>query len=403
MLKITIVRGSKWFSPLAVLVATGFLSLIWLAVEPAHSESSASPAISIDDCVPVEVPGGPEDLVAIPGRKSVIVSVAKRSPRAKQPNGALVRIDLTDCDPKDLAHCAASVKEIYTEGGGKDDFKPVGLVEVEDPSKAELPASCTDGASFAVLAVDDRGGGGVQCFGFDGQGELVGPPKALSSQALGSQGLGKQVNGIGASTRGDVLVTNARGRPKMMFRSGSSKEWQAVHPAVKFSFANGVAFIEPKLSDPNRDPAHALVADFTKSRIHLFHGPSLGSAQAEPLCTFPTPALPDNLHLWKDEKGNARLLVGTFKGLCRSLMHVLFNTRSLVGAAWEVDLGRLIQRLESGEQLPKDCGIRIAHWRLLVEDEESEHLSGTSAAVKVDDLLVVGQLRRPTVLVCPWK
>ncbi len=358
------------------------------------------PAIPLSACVAVPVlPGGPEDLVAIPGEKSVAVAVARRGNCVQRPEGALIRLDLSACDSQTLnEECVGAPEVIYTEGGGKKDFKPVGLAVLGDLSPSTLPRSCIDDAASVILAVDDSRGGRVRCLRLDPNGELVGPPAVVYPQPLGSQ-----VNGIGVSTFGDVLVTNARGKPSMMFRARSSTEWLAPESSVKLAFANGVAFFEPDPDAPKRHPTHVLVADFTKRRIHLFRAQNLRNASARPVCTFPTPALPDNLHLRRDEQGRPRLLVGTFQGLFPSLMHAVFKTRSVVGAVWDVDLERLAKRIRAGERLPKDCGIGIAHWRLMVRDDHSKHLSGASAAVKVDDLLVVGQLHRPTVLVCPWR
>ncbi len=335
----------------------------------------------------------------IPGTKYVAVSAARRGNFIRHPEGTLVRLDLSGCHAQSLKEdCDPTQEVIYTEGGGKKDFKPVGLAVLGDPSASTLPPACVDDAASVVLAVDDSRGGRVRCLPLDPKGELVGPPTVISSQALGSQ-----VNGIGASRFGEVLVTNARAKPSMMYRARSSADWRAATSDVKLGFANGVAFFEPDPADPEGHPTYVLVADFRKGRIHLFQTQHLTLPSAEPVCTFPTPALPDNLHLRRDEQGRPRLLVGTFEGLFRSLMHAVFRTRSVVGAAWEVNLKPLVERIRAGRRPPKDCGIGIAHWRLLVRDDHSEHLSGTSVAIKVDDLLVVGQLHRPNVLICPWR
>ena len=387
------------------------------------------PVIARDGCQVIEGLVGPEDLVRIPGRKAVLVSSAKRNLLTRKPQGQVVRVGLEGCQAEALKEdCAGDPETIYESPWR---LSPVGMALKSD----------SGGPGHKLFMVESGRRCRVLELALDADGTRVGEPKPLGRcrepGGYGLPGLTPRLNGIGISSQGDVLVTNATKRPGIGFKPAEGSGWISVDKP-NFRFANGVAFLpaedqvtaknpqqaasttggvalaaDPPKVGQNPQPEstsathgkarqHVLVADFLRREIHLLQYSKTG---LEPRCKMPTPNLPDNLH-WAEsnttgDQKNYRLLVGTFGGLSDSFGYFLHLGSKVPAAVWEVNLNSLIARLDRGEAPPADCGIGGAHWQLLLTDPDSKHLAGASAAIEVDDLLVIGQLRRPKLLVCP--
>lgn len=376
-------------------VAAGTLAALLLCSTPAFAQATLrEPKIPTGDCVSISGPAGPEDLVRLPGRKSVLVSSAKRNLLTRKPRGRVVRIDLERCQAGNLTeNCATFAERVYQS---PERLSVVGM----DLRPAD--------AGFKLVLVESGRECRVLELTLDAGGTLVDEMilgKCRDRQDRESSSLTPRLNGIGVSNRGDVLVTNATKHPGLAFRAAGSSTWMPVHKPG-FGFANGVAFLPPtsngkpslRSKPEERRRQHVLVADFTRQAIHLLRYSEDG---LEPKCRLPVPSLPDNLH-WVEGKEGERLLVGTFGSLSTSVAYVLHLARKAPAEVWEVNVSSLLARLDRGENPPADCGIGAPHWRLLASDPESQILAGASAAVKVDDLLVIGQLRRPRLMVCRW-
>lgn len=370
------------------------------------------PAIPLEECELLPGIQGPEDLIPIPNSKVLLVSSARRGLGIRRPEGTLVRVDLSGCSGDERVTDCSEMESIYSEGSKPGGFNPVGLALMPPVNAPFLPESCrrSETTYHVLLMIDGRSEGQVRCLPLDASGRPTGEPSRVGIGDLGSN-----LNGLGVSTLGDVLATRARSDPALAFLGHDAPAWR--WQRSRFRFANGVAFLEP-VSLPKRDPLlPVLVADFQKREIHLYDAETWRGSFAdgqkteelmEPSCVFPAPGLPDNLHLWEwasgaDNGKEQRLLVGTFGGFWSSLFHFMGVNRALTAAAWDLDLTPILSRLQRGDRLPEDCGIGLFHWRLLMRDDHSKYLSGASAAIKLNDWLVLGQLRRTGVLFCPWK
>ncbi len=390
----------KSSSLLAVLFATllGILEALPGPAAAAGSWQTGPPAINLGQCISAAVgaedSGGPEDLIRSPWlNKGILTSTARRGLGAGKPRGRMQQLDLSDCIPPLAKGCAGEPETLFPSTGGPEEFAPVGLTVSKDNQRVWVADSSSDGVVRGLSR---------QALTWPGELRLCGPDDEHRARRACEFLTGK-VNGLAVSPHGMLVATNAKKKPPIAYSpepKGEPRYWKPLYQP-SFGFANGVAFTH--LEDRRGNSVSlALVADFWRQRIHVFE-----EADDELVwqCAFRTFDHPDNIHL---VEGSAdKLLIGSFKSFLGALAHLAIKRHDTPAAVWQVDHQPILERRRRGHVLPADCGMGRKSRQLLLEDDRDDNqgrvLSGASVAVKVKDLLVVGQLRRSEVLICPWQ
>lgn len=346
---------ARWLPRWTGLLLLGGVCSVQLASggEETMSEAAVQRPYSL-----VAVEPGPEDLAVYrrQGRDRLIVSWAMR-PYSRQCGGFLsLPLPLPEGEAK-------GDWGMVFEGTEAATFQPVGISLLTEP----------DGGVLLFAAVGPCRHEQKPCCPEVRRFELEGDNKLVAEKIFPRHKKLAAPNGIVATSREEFYVSNyPKGKSLLHFKEGV---WKDVGEELerKLEAPNGLAY------DPDRNLLY--VADFDGKEVRRFQRDESGSLRDYGRADLGEFGHPDNLDL-DEEVG---LLVATHRSWVRSGLHLFFGR----SAPWDV---YLLDPERFGDPPKHLVGSDDLH------REDRTKVSAASVAVRSEDTLIVGQLRRSHLL-----